>query len=97
MSKWLFLITYYFLVGHFEIKKLKQGQERAPNTSRAKSPEMNYFLKKWANTASFIVYIRYFYFLFSVFSNKHQFVKNSHPVNGAGIWTHNLRNMSLLQ
>ena len=40
--------------------------------------------------------------LFLVFSNKHYkflqqiYVKNVHPVYGAGIQTHNLRNMSLL-
>ena len=36
-----------------------------------------------------------------VFSNKcynfyNKYVKNVHPVYGAGIWTHNLKGMSLL-
>ena len=44
-----------------------------------------------------------FYRLSSVFSNNHHYKfynklmwKNVHPVNCAGIWTHNLCNMSLL-
>ena len=44
--------------------------------------------KKWANPGLF-------FRLFSVFSNKHYNVKNVHPVYGAGIWTHDLCNMSL--
>ena len=33
-------------------------------------------------------------FIFGLF--KQTYVKNVHPLNGAGIWTHNLQNMSLL-
>ena len=53
------------------------------------------FFQKWANPGLF-------YSLFSVFSNEHHynFTTNTcekvHPVYGAGIWTHNLRNTSLL-
>ena len=53
-------------------------------------------LKKWANSDLFIVYFR-------SFSNKHHnnfynkyMWKNIHPVYGAEIRTHDLRNMSLL-
>ena len=43
-----------------------------------------------------------FFCLFSVFSNKNYkfllqiYVKNVRPVYGTGIWTHDLRNMTLL-
>ena len=54
------------------------------------------FFKKGANLGLFDL-------LFSVFSNKHHYNfynkclwKNVHPVYGAGIWTLNLRNLSLL-
>ena len=54
------------------------------------------FFKKWANPGLF-------FHLLSVFPNKHHYKfynklmwKNFHPVYGAGIQTHNLRNMSLL-
>ena len=49
-----------------------------------------FFFKIWANPGLF-------FRLFTVFSKKHYNfynVKNVHPVYGAGIWTHNLLNMS---
>ena len=53
------------------------------------------FYKKWAIPASFS-----FIFVFSNkqnnFYNKYLHVINVHPVYGAGIWTHDLQNMSLL-
>ena len=54
----------------------------------------NFFLKKWANPASFS-------FIFGLFKQtsiqflQQIYVKNVHPVYGAGIRTHDLRNVSL--
>ena len=59
------------------------------------SSHITYFIKKWAIPASFS-----FIFVFSNkqnnFYNKYLHVINVHPVYGAGIWTHDLQNMSLL-
>ena len=55
----------------------------------------NFFLKKWANPASFS-------FIFGLFQTNINTilqqinVKNVHPVYGTGIRTHDLLNMSLL-
>ena len=44
---------------------------------------------KWANPGLFFTY-------FGLFKPTNTYVKNVHPVYGAGIQTHNLWNMSLL-
>ena len=56
--------------------------------------QQNSFLNEWAIPGLFFVYFR-------LFKQTLQFsqqinVKNVHPVYGAGIQTHNLRNISLL-
>ena len=50
---------------------------------------------KWANPGLFFVYFGSFQTNITNFYNKYMW-KNFHPVYGAGIWTHDHRNMSLL-
>ena len=52
------------------------------------------FVKKLDNHGLFFVYFRSFQTNITNFYNKYMW-KNVHPVYSAGIWTHNLRNMSL--
>ena len=63
-------------------------------TSKWRNFKKCFLIKKWAILGLF--------FIIFVFSNKHYNflqqinVKKVHPVYGAGIWTHDLREMSLL-
>ena len=56
---------------------------------------MVFFHKKWANPGLFFVYFQSFQTNITNFYNKYMW-KNVHPVYGAGIQTHDLRNVSLL-
>ena len=49
---------------------------------------------KWANPGVFFIYFRLF--KYTTYFTTNAYVKNVHPVYGAGIWTHKLWNMSLL-
>ena len=53
----------------------------------------NFF--KWANTGLFFIYLRLLKHTFQILQQIGMW-KNVHPVYGAGIWTHDLWNMSLL-
>ena len=52
------------------------------------------FFKKWANPSLFFIYFRVSNHITNFTTNS--YVKNVHPVYGAGIRTHSLWNMSLL-
>ena len=54
-----------------------------------------FFFKKWAISASFIVYFRPFQTNINIFYNNVMW-KNVHPVSGAGIRTHDILYVSLL-
>ena len=68
--------------------------EETQKMSRVKEKEKKWtFFKKWANPGLFFVYFQSFQANNTILQQIN--VKNIHPVNGARIRTHDLRNISL--
>ena len=57
--------------------------------------EQNFVILEMGHPGLFFVFIYFWLFKNYNFYNKYM-CKNVHPVNGAGIWTHYLQNVSLL-
>ena len=82
---WLGVLNHYWALLMIQLALIYQC---------ANSHQQRFFLKKWPSSASFS-------FIFVLFKQTLQFLqqiymKNVHPVDTAGIWTYDLRNMSLL-